>query len=264
MHWSDQIARKATGARPPRSFVNAVWSDLIIASYAVPDSVLQSLLPPGLALDRWQGQAHVSLVAFRFRRVRVLGLAAPAPFGDFPQWNLRFYVKSEDQICEQDQSEQAPSAEERGIVFVREFVPAAPVAAAVRFLYNEPYSAAPLTCRVTPVRELRRVRYDLNVPGQRHTLAVTGLGPAQMPLPGSAEAFFTGQGWGGGVDRAGAATRFHVTHPPWRVYRAQDSYVSVDFGRLYGRKWEFLQGRPPDSIVLCEGSAVNVSPCLRT
>ena len=75
------------------SFVSAVWSGLIIVSYAVPDNVLLPLIPSGPMLDRWQGSAHVSLVAFCFSRVPVHGLFAPAPFGDFPQWNLRFYVK---------------------------------------------------------------------------------------------------------------------------------------------------------------------------
>ena len=239
--------------------VRAVWSDLVIASYAVPDTVLMPLLPPGLVLDRWQGHAHVSLVAFRFHDVRVLGLPAPPPFGNFPQWNLRLYVK----IPEQPLAQNRLSEEERGIVFVREFVPTAPVAMAVHLLYGEPYRVAPLSCRVTPVGNLRRVRYDLNVARCRHTLAVSGLGPAIVPPAGSAEAFFTGQGWGFARGRGGTTRRFQVTHPPWQVYKVQEAFVSVDFGLLYGDQWSFLTERPPDSLVLCEGSAVGVSGSLR-
>jgi hypothetical protein len=172
--------------------------------------------------------------------------------GDFPQWNLRFYVKT----GEDD------GGGERGIVFVQEFVPSPFVAAAVHTLYNEPYRAAPLTYRATTVGDLRRVRYDLDVGGKRHTLAVTGRGPACVPDPGSAEAFFTGQGWGNGRDRAGRATRFRVTHPPWRVYGIADCHLLVDFERLYGPSWAFLQQSPPSEVVLCEGSSVRVSPCL--
>jgi hypothetical protein len=36
-----------------RAFVTAVWSDLVIVSYAVPDAILLPLVPPGLTLDRW-------------------------------------------------------------------------------------------------------------------------------------------------------------------------------------------------------------------
>ena len=241
------------------SFVRAVWSDLIIASYAVPDAALMPLLPPGLTLDRWRGQAHVSLVAFRFRRVRVLGVPAPAPFGDFPQWNLRFYVRlgeGRSATCE-------AGAAGRGIVFVREFVPSRPVAAAIRLLYDEPYRAAPLACRVTTVGALRRVRYGLEAGGRRHTLAVSGLGPAAAPETDSAEAFFTGQGWGFGRGRGGVPRRFQVMHPPWRVYGVQEADVSVDFERLYGAEWSFLEEQRPASVVLCEGSAVGVSGSVR-
>lgn len=238
-----------------RAFVTAVWSDLLIVSYAVPEAILVPWVPPGLTLDRWQGQSYVSLVAFRFRRTRVLGLGMPRgmTLTDFPQWNLRLYVKSGG----------SDGGVERGIVFVQEYVPSPFIAAAVHALYNEPYLSAPLTCRATTVGDLRRVRYDLDVGGGRHTLAVTGRGPTYRPEPGSAEAFFTGQGWGNGRDRSGRATRFRVTHPLWRVYDVVDTHLSVDFGRLYGPVWAFLQGRVPDVTVLCEGSFVHVSPRLR-
>ena len=42
-------------------FLTAVWSDLILLSYAVPDEVLTPYLPPGLELDRWEGSAWCSL-----------------------------------------------------------------------------------------------------------------------------------------------------------------------------------------------------------
>ncbi len=231
-----------------KPFVRAVWSDLLIVSYAVPDAAPAPFLTPGLRLDRWNGRAHVSLVAFRFRRTRVLGV--PAPFGDFPQWNLRFYVKP---------GGDTEGKNERGIVFLKEFVPSLLIATAVRLLYNEPYRAMPLTCRATSVGPLRRVRYDLSVGGKQHTLAVTGRGTPTVPPAGSAEEFFTGQGWGRGRDRAGRPTGFHVTHPPWRVYAVDDWHLSVDFARLYGRDWAFLADEPPASVVLCEGSAVGIS-----
>lgn len=236
-----------------KPFVRAAWSDLLIVSYAVPDQSLSPFLTAGLSLDRWEGRAHVSLVAFRFRRTRVLGV--PSPLGDFPQWNLRFYVKLGDDT-EKD------GGDERGIVFLKEFVPSPLIAIAVRTLYNEPYQAADLGCRVTSVGNLRRVRYDLRVGEHRAVLAVSALGPPHVPPVGSSDEFFTGQGWGRGRSRGGRPTGFHVTHPPWRVYTVSEYLVSVDFGRLYGPQWAFLEDVPPASVILCEGSAVAVSRSL--
>jgi len=238
-----------------QAFVSAVWSDLAIVSYAVPDHALEPFLPPGLALDRWLGQAHVSLVAFHFHQTRLSALRLLPCLGDFPQWNLRFYVKAS--------GAGGWANNERGIVFLREFVPSPVVALSVNALYNEPYQSAPLTLRATQMDSLRRVRYDLRANGGRHALAVSTRAPAWRPSSGSAEEFFTGQGWGCGQDRAGRGVRFHVTHPPWRVYPLDEWHLSVDFGRLYGPAWAFLQNRAPDSVILCEGSQVSVSRSLR-
>lgn len=236
-----------------KPFVRAVWSDLLIVTYAVPDAALAPFLTPGLTLDRYAGGAHVSLVAFRFRQTRVLGI--PAPFGDFPQWNLRFYVAPGGDA-------EMRGGNERGIVFLKEFVPSPVIANTVRTLYNEPYRAAPLTCRVTTVGPLRRVRYDLSVGDKTHTLAASAWGPPSVPPVGSAEEFFTGQGWGRGRSRAGQATGFHVTHPPWRVYAVREYHSSVDFEGLYGPRWAFLGDQEPTSVILCEGSAVGVTQSL--
>jgi len=100
-------------------FLTALWTDLALASYAVPDDVLLPLLPPGLALDKREGSAWCSLVGFDFSQMRVLGWSVPSFFGvcDFPEFNLRFYVRE---------------GERRGVVFVRELVPTPLIAFAAR------------------------------------------------------------------------------------------------------------------------------------
>jgi uncharacterized protein YqjF (DUF2071 family) len=233
-----------------KPFVSAVWTDLLIVSYAVPECVLKPYLPPGLTIDRHAGEAFVSVAAFRFRHTRVLGWSAPCPADlcDFPQLNLRFYVRRE---------------RERGIVFLREFVPSPIVANVVRLCYNEPYDAAPLTCRATELSDQRRVRYDLSWAGGRHCIAVTARQPACTPEPGSLADFFTEQDWGYGRGRNGSLTRFRVRRAPWREYDLEEYYLKLDFARVFGQHWAFLQDRNPNSVVLFEGSAVDVLPSER-
>src|SRR5213075_3299402 len=69
--------------------------------------LLERRLPPGLELDTRDGRAFASLVAFDFLDTRVLGVPWPG-YRDFTELNLRFYVHR---------------GLERGVVFVREFVP---------------------------------------------------------------------------------------------------------------------------------------------
>src|SRR5438874_7358527 len=109
-------------------FLTARWTNLFLATYAVPQEVLRPRLPRGLELDLRDGQAFVSLVAFQFLDTRVLGLPWPG-YRNFAELNLRFYVRHGDQ---------------RGVVFIREFVPQRFIAWVARWLYNEPYLAAPI------------------------------------------------------------------------------------------------------------------------
>src|SRR3954464_3011883 len=110
----------------PLSFLTARWSNLCLLTYAAPPALLEPRLPPGLALDLRDGQAFVSLVAFDFLDTRVLGVRWPG-YRNFPEINLRFYVRH---------------GADRGVVFIREFVPARLVAFLAKTLYGEPYVAA--------------------------------------------------------------------------------------------------------------------------
>src|SRR3954454_24851413 len=112
-----------------RPFLTAKWHNLFLATYAVPPATLEKRLPPGLTLDLREGNAFVSLVGFEFLDTRVMGVGCPG-YRNFGELNLRFYVRL---------------GEERGVVFVREFVPQRLIAWIARYLYNEPYVAAPIT-----------------------------------------------------------------------------------------------------------------------
>lgn len=227
-------------------FLTAVWSDLILASYAVPDEILLPYLRPGLTPDRWAGSAWCSLVAFNFEQTRVLGWSVPYPttLCDFPEFNLRCYVREGDR---------------RGVAFVRELVPSPIVAGLARLVYNEPYSVAAMTSRVTQVGDTRRVRHDFTVGGAAQMIAVTAQGAPSIPAPETFDHWVKEQAWGFGRLRNGRPTRYRVAHPTWRTYPLESFQIGVDVERLYGPQWSILR-RPPDSLVLAEGSAISVFP----
>src|SRR5438270_3401794 len=141
-----------------KPFLTARWSNLFLATYAVPPALLQKRLPPGLELDTRDGRAFVSLVAFQFLDTRVLGVSWPG-YRNFAELNLRFYVRHGPQ---------------RGVVFVREFVPRRLVAWLARLLYNEPYRAAPLTSRRTEEPTRLTMEYRLRWQGREHVITATG------------------------------------------------------------------------------------------
>ncbi len=228
----------------PRAFLTARWCNLILANYAVPEALLVPHLPPGVDLDRRDGHCWASLVGFQFLDTRVLGVGWPG-FRNFPEWNLRFYVRHEGR---------------RGVVFVREYVPQRLVAWVARAIYNEPYRAARLSMAVTETADALTADYGVAWGGRTHRLTAVGSKPAVRPGPGSVEHFFKEHSWGYGTTRRGRLIRYEVNHPEWDVYPVREFRADVDWGTLYGPEWAAMTGREPGSVVLAAGSGVSVYP----
>ena len=68
------------------------WLDLLFAHWPVPLDVLRPLIPAGLELDTFDGQAWLGVVPFRMEDVGPRFLPAPPGPGAFPELNVRTYV----------------------------------------------------------------------------------------------------------------------------------------------------------------------------
>jgi uncharacterized protein YqjF (DUF2071 family) len=225
-----------------RTFLTARWCNLLLANYAVPEDLLRGRLPPGLTLDVLGGSCWASLVGFQFLDTRVLGIGWPG-FRCFPEWNLRFYVRH---------------GEQRGVCFVREFVPRWLVATLARVLYNEPYRSAPMRMEVHDTPDSVTVTYEVTWGGRLHRLHAVGAKPAFHPASDSVEHFFKEHSWGFGTSRGGELLRYQVSHPEWDVYPVREFTAEVDWGVLYGPEWSGMQKTLPTSVVLAVGSPVTV------
>ena len=227
-----------------RRFLTARWCNLILANYPVPEGLLRPLLPPGLELDTRDGTPWASLVGFQFLDTRVLGIGWPG-YCDFPEWNLRFYVRE---------------GERRGVCFVREFVPRWLIATLARVVYNEPYRSARMSMDVKDLPNGVEATYTLDWAGRTHRLRAVGAKPPTRPDRDTAEHFFKEHSWGFGTSRRGKLIRYEVNHPEWDVYPVRGFAADVDWGVLYGPEWAVMNGREPASVVLAAGSEVSVYP----
>jgi uncharacterized protein YqjF (DUF2071 family) len=216
-------------------------------NYAVDPALIQPRVPPGTVLDLFHGQAFVSLVAFRFVNTRLLGL--PIPFHcNFEEINLRFYVLRD-----------TPSGPRRGVVFIREIVPRAAIAALARLTYNEPYVALPTASEILSASGSPQVHYSWRDGTWAH-LRLTTSGPSQALNPGSAEQFITEHYWGYGIDKKGRTLEYQVAHPPWRTWAAATASFEGDPTNLYGPDFAACLRHPPNSAFLAAGSDVIVYP----
>lgn len=225
-------------------FLTAQWRNLILATWDVAPAVLEHRLAPGLALETRDGRAFVSLVAFDFLDTRVLGVPWPG-YRNFPEINLRFYVRR---------------GRERGVMFVREFVPQRMVAIIARSLYNEPYSAASMQSRKRSRGDHFSLDHSIQVNGVAHRLRVVAEKASIMAPENSDEHFFKEHQWGYGKSRSGKLIRYEVRHPHWRTHRVTRSRIDFDFAQIYGDEFADLNTRAPFSLFVAQGSRIAVYP----
>lgn len=228
-----------------RPFLTARWKNLLNLTYEVPPDLLEPHCPAGVELERSDGRSFVSVVAFEFADTRVLGVPWPG-YRAFPEVNLRFYVRHGD---------------ERGVVFLREFVPKRAVAWLARGLYGEPYVRTPVTSSQRLAPGELSFSLALEYGGEDHSLEVTADSRStHVPPEDSPEHFFKEHAWGFGTDRLGRTRRYRVDHPRWGVYEVESLALDFDFGTLYGEEWAFLNDADPIHEIFAQGSDVVVYP----
>lgn len=226
----------------PRVFLTAEWRSLLMMNYAIDPAVLRPLVPHGVELDLWQGEALVSMVGFLFLDTRVLGL--PIPFHrNFEEVNLRFYVRRE-----------TPEGWRRGVVFVREIVPRQAIATLARVLYNEPYLACATRHRLTA----GSCEYGWHFGGRWNEMSAEFSGEPGPLKEGSAEEFIFEHYWGYTRQRDGGTAEYRVEHPRWRAWKARAARLDCEAERLYGADFARALAAEPVSAFVAEGSPISV------
>ena len=184
------------------------WHDLLFAHWPVPVEALRPLIPPGLAIDTWDGAAWLGVVPFRMTHVRPLGVPLPGGRFAYGEINVRTYV----------------TANERpGVWFFSLHGQDRLAAWAARRAFHLPYWYARVAVRPGS-------RADGTVEfASRHDGARTAIfrgryrptGPVALAAPGSIEAFLTDRLCLYAARRGGGLLRADVEHGPWPLQPAE-------------------------------------------
>lgn len=221
-------------------FLSAEWQHLLLANYSVSPEVLEPLVPAGTRLDAFEGEAFVSLVAFLFNDMRVLGV--PVPFHRcFEEVNLRFYVTPNHD----------PSI--RAVTFIKEIVPRKIIPWVANNFFGENYEAVCMSHELS--EKASRYTWGQQLDSRfeaKHTA------PLKLPSSGSLSEFITEHYWGY-TDHSGRTLQYEVTHPQWEACEVNDYAIELDFAKEYGSRFGFLNQQPPHNVLYCRGSHVTVS-----
>jgi len=79
---------------PTRPWILAQqWHHLLFAHWPVSATTLRSLIPPALEVDTFGGEAWLGVVPFRMMAVHPRGIPSASWYSEFPELNVRTYVR---------------------------------------------------------------------------------------------------------------------------------------------------------------------------
>lgn len=184
-----------------------VWSDLLFAHWPTSAAALGALLPAGLTLDTWEGDAWVGVVPFRMPYLSIRGLPNVPPFMRLLEINVRTYVRVGDKP---------------GVYFFSLDADNPVTVEVARRWYSLPYLNARFDCEMSS----ERVRYHVTRTDHRAAPgAFTGVyrptGAAHAPAAGTLEEWLTARYALYTANRRGQILRGDITHAPWQLAPAE-------------------------------------------
>lgn len=184
-----------------------VWSDLLFAHWPTPAASMAALLPPGLTLDTWEGEAWVGVVPFRMPYLSIRGMPDVPPFMRLLEINVRTYVRV---------------GHKPGVYFFS-LDADNPIAVEVaRRWYSLPYLNARFDCDFSE----NGVRYQMTRTDHRaapgaFTASYRPTRAPQPPAAGTLEDWLTARYALYTTNRRGRILRGDITHQPWPLAPAE-------------------------------------------
>ncbi len=226
------------------NFLKAEWRKLAIINYEIKPEILQKYLPKGTELDFYKGKCYVSVVGFMFLNTKLLGL--PIPFHrNFEEVNLRFYVKKKE-----------GNDWKRGVVFIKEIVPKPALSFVANSVYKENYKTMPMKNIIHQKDQELLIKYSWK-DKEWHSIEISAESEP-LKMENNSEFEFITEHYYGFTKKENKTTEYQVCHPKWDYYLIKNYQLEIDFQKVYGNDFECLNHRNPISVMLAEGSEIEV------
>ena len=181
------------------------WERLLFAHWRVEASILSPMLPSGLSLDLYDGEAWVAVTPFEITRLRLRGLPRLPGASRFPELNVRTYVTA---------------GGKPGVWFFSLDAGSSIAVFFARLLYRLPYFHA----RMASVRRGETVSYRCDRVGEGGPAEfLADYAPVGEPFraaAGSREEWLTGR-YRLYASHGGSLLRAEIEHEPWTLRAAR-------------------------------------------
>lgn len=226
------------------NFLKAEWRKLAIINYEISPEILIPYLPKGTELDFYQGKCYISLVGFMFLNTKLLGLSIPF-HQNFEEVNLRFYVRKKE-----------GTEWKRGVVFIKEIVPKPALSFIANLVYKENYNTRPMKNLIHQKDEELLIKYSWKDKSW-HSIKISAESEA-LKMESDSEFEFITEHYFGFTKKADKTPEYEVCHPKWDYYQVKNYRLNIDFKASYGRHFECLNHEKPISVMLAEGSEIEI------
>lgn len=204
------------------------WRNLAFLHWPVSAEALRPLIPAGLTLDLYDGQAWLGVVPFEMRRTRGRWMPPCPTAANFPELNVRTYVTRDDRP---------------GVWFFSLDAASRLVVRAARRTYHLPYFDA----RMSIDLQGNQIRYcsqrtDPGGPSAEFTATYQPVGEVYGSQPGDLDYWLTERYCLYSADRRGEVYRGEIRHRPWPL---QPAVVVTDRNTMGGPLAVSLESPPP-------------------
>jgi uncharacterized protein YqjF (DUF2071 family) len=194
-------------ALPDRPWaMTQTWHDLLFAHWPVAAVALRGLVPPEFTIDLFEGEAWVGIVPFHMTNVAPRGVPSLPWVSEFPELNVRTYVRVGDRP---------------GVYFLSLDAGSSLAVWAARTFLNLPYYSAAMSVTATAAGiEYESRRGGTDRPGE-FIGAYEAAGPAFNAQPSSLDYFLTERYCLYHRSRRIGPYRLDIHHLPWPLQRAR-------------------------------------------
>jgi hypothetical protein len=196
------------------------WHHLLFAHWPLPPDSLRPLIPGGLELDTFEGQAWVGVVPFDIRTFKLRAIV-PLPFMPaFPEINVRTYVVADGKP---------------GVWFFSLDAANALAVSGARTVYHLPYFNAEMSVRTqgeTVIYSSQRKHH--NAPPAEFQATYRPIGPIYRSQPGALDYWLTERYCLYAADRRGRLYRGDIHHRPWPLQPAEAEIAPNSMALAHG------------------------------
>lgn len=186
------------------------WHDLLFMHWPLPASTLSPLIPSGLTLDTFDGQAWIGVIPFRMSGVRMAGLPALPGMSAFPELNVRTYVTH---------------GRKPGVWFFSLDAANSLAVAVARRWFGLPYHRAAMRCDPDGAEGIRytsrRATGGADATAADFSARYRPVGEPFLSRPGTLEHFLTERYCLYAKERRGSLARAEIHHAPWPLQPAE-------------------------------------------